>query len=179
MFCVKLLQDTLPLHPSYFGAASQQYITDLLYTRNEGKNTGTMMIIAIIDIDDISEAKIMPGTGMAMYDISYRAIIWRPFRGEVVDGLGLAPRLQSGLCRVLGEGGCAHASADESLGEYMIPAELKYTVEGSTPSFTDNDDQTIERSSQVRLRIKGIRGEMGQMYAIGSIREDYLGYASL
>ncbi|KAK0961538.1 DNA-directed RNA polymerase II subunit [Friedmanniomyces endolithicus] len=144
MFFVKLLQDTLPLHPSYFGAASQQYITDLLYARNEGKNTGTMMIIAIIDIDDISEAKIMPGTGMAMFDISYRAIIWRPFRGEVVDGL-------------------------------MIPAELKYTVEGSTPSFTDNDDQTIERGSQVRLRIKGIRGEMGQMYAIGSIREDYLG----
>ncbi len=61
----------------------------------------------------------------------------------------------------------------------MIPAELKYTVEGSTPSFTDNDDQTIERSSQVRLRIKGIRGEMGQMYAIGSIREDYLGCVSL
>ena len=61
----------------------------------------------------------------------------------------------------------------------MIPLQLKYTVEGSTPSFTDNVDQTIERGSQVRLRIKGIRGEMNQMYAIGSIREDYLGYAYL
>jgi DNA-directed RNA polymerase II subunit RPB7 len=59
----------------------------------------------------------------------------------------------------------------------MIPSQLRYTVEGSTPSFTDNVDQTIERGSQVRVRIKGIRGEMGQMYAIGSIREDYLGCA--
>ena len=58
----------------------------------------------------------------------------------------------------------------------MIPSSLKYTVEGSTPCFTDNEGQTIERESQVRLRIKGIRGEMGQMFAIGSIREDYLGY---
>jgi len=57
----------------------------------------------------------------------------------------------------------------------MIPPQLKYTVEGSTPSFTDNQDQTVERGSQVRLRIKGIRGEMDQMFAIGSIREDYLG----
>lgn len=59
----------------------------------------------------------------------------------------------------------------------MIPSTLKYTVEGATPSFTDGVDQTVERGSQVRLRIKGIRGEMGQMFAIGSIREDYLGYA--
>lgn len=50
-------------------------------------------------------------------------------------------------------------------------------MEGATPSFTDGVDQTVERGSQVRLRIKGIRGEMGQMFAIGSIREDYLGYA--
>ena len=57
----------------------------------------------------------------------------------------------------------------------MIPQQLKYTVEGATPSFTDGVDQTVERGSQVRLRIKGIRGEMGQMFAIGSIREDYLG----
>lgn len=28
----------------------------------------------------------MPGTGMAMYTISYRAVVWQPFRGEVVDG---------------------------------------------------------------------------------------------
>lgn len=57
----------------------------------------------------------------------------------------------------------------------MIPNSLKYSVEGSTPSYTDNEEQTIERGTQVRLRIKGIRGEMGNMFAIGSIREDYLG----
>ena len=57
----------------------------------------------------------------------------------------------------------------------MIPAQLKYSVEGSTPSFTDNSDQIVEKGTQVQLRIKGIRGEIGQMFAIGSIREDYLG----
>ena len=60
----------------------------------------------------------------------------------------------------------------------MIPQNFRYTMEGSTPSFADNEGQTIESKTQVRLRIKGIRSELGQMYAIGSIREDYLGYAT-
>jgi len=60
----------------------------------------------------------------------------------------------------------------------LIPPQLKYTVEGSTPSYTDNEGQVIERDSQVRLRIKGIRAEMNQMFAVGSIREDYLGYVT-
>ena len=54
---------------------------------------------------------------------------------------------------------------------------MKYNAEGSAPSFSEADGMTVERGSQVRLRIKGIRGELGQMFAIGSIREDYLGYA--
>jgi hypothetical protein len=58
----------------------------------------------------------------------------------------------------------------------MIPSQLKFSMEGATPSFADNEGQTVEAGSQVRLRIKGIRSELNQMYAIGSIREDYLGY---
>ena len=52
-------------------------------------------------------------------------------------------------------------------------------MEGATPSFADNEGQTVEAGSQVRLRIKGIRSELNQMYAIGSIREDYLGYEEI
>lgn len=60
----------------------------------------------------------------------------------------------------------------------MIPTSMKYNAEGSAPSFSDTEGMTVERGSQVRLRIKGIRGELGQMFAIGSIREDYLGYVA-
>lgn len=57
----------------------------------------------------------------------------------------------------------------------MIPKHLKYTAEGSTPAWTNHAEETVERGCQVRLRIKGIRGEIGSMYAIGTIAEDYLG----
>jgi hypothetical protein len=58
----------------------------------------------------------------------------------------------------------------------MIPTTMKYNAEGSTPVFSEADGTTVEKGSQVRVRIKGIRGELGQMFAIGSIKEDYLGW---
>ena len=59
----------------------------------------------------------------------------------------------------------------------MMPSAYKYNVEGSTPSYLDTaEGATIERDTEVRVRIKGLRGEIGNMYAIGSLKEDYLGY---
>nr|POF26361.1 dna-directed rna polymerase ii subunit rpb7 [Quercus suber] len=168
MFFVKQLEHRIDLHPSFLGGQALDYVMTRLYEEVEGQNMGNMMIISIIDIADISEPKIVPGTGEAQYDISYRAIIFRPFRGEVVDGLSEGNAAASFQT--------AHLLSKESdMHRQMIPSQLKYTVDGSTPSFTDNAEQTVERNSQVRLRIKGIRGEMSEMFAIGSIREDYLG----
>nr|POF12727.1 dna-directed rna polymerase ii subunit rpb7 [Quercus suber] len=167
MFFVKQLEHRIDLHPSFLGGQALDYVMTRLYEEVEGQNMGIMMIISIIDIADISEPKIVPGTGEAQYDISYRAIIFRPFRGEVVDGL---------VSSVVSNGFFVDvAGLSVFVSKAMIPSQLKYTVDGSTPSFTDNAEQTVERNSQVRLRIKGIRGEMSEMFAIGSIREDYLG----
>ncbi|KAF2214874.1 DNA-directed RNA polymerase subunit [Cercospora zeina] len=167
MFFVAHRTRDCTLHPSFFDNTADSRIRERLYEDMEGKVEGTEMIIQIIEIDEISEPVLVPGTGMAKYTLSYRAIVWRPFRGEVVDGQ---------VTSVVNNGFFVDVGAlSVFVSKAMIPPALKYSVEGSTPSFTDNSEQTIERGAQVRLRIKGIRGEMGSMYAIGSIREDYLG----
>ena len=58
----------------------------------------------------------------------------------------------------------------------MIPSDIKFDGNATPPQFTDNQDQVIERGTHIRVKIKGIRGEVGQMYAIATIKEDYLGY---
>lgn len=55
---------------------------------------------------------------------------------------------------------------------------MKFSMEGATPSFEDSDGQLVAAGIHIRLRIKGIRSELNQMFAIGSIREDFLGYDS-
>ena len=87
MFFVKELEHRIDLHPSFFSSTAQDYIRQKLYQDVEGTNSGTHMVIAVLSIDEISEPKIVPGTGFAQYNVGYRAIVWRPFKGEVVDGL--------------------------------------------------------------------------------------------
>jgi len=53
----------------------------------------------------------------------------------------------------------------------MIPSEIKFDGNATPPQFTDNGDQVIEKGTQIRVKIKGIRGEVGQMYAIATIKE--------
>jgi len=58
----------------------------------------------------------------------------------------------------------------------MIPSDIKFDGNATPPQFTDNADQVIERGTHIRVKIRGIRGEVGQMFAIATIKEDYLGY---
>ncbi len=89
MFFIKDLEHRIDLHPSFFNSSAESYVKAKLYQDVEGTNTGTMMIVAVTLIreDGISEPKITPGTGFATYNVAYQALVWRPFRGEVVDGL--------------------------------------------------------------------------------------------
>lgn len=57
----------------------------------------------------------------------------------------------------------------------MIPSDIKYDGHATPPQWTDGADQTIEKGTQIRLKIKGMRTDMGSLYAIGTIKEDYLG----
>lgn len=58
----------------------------------------------------------------------------------------------------------------------MIPSEIKFDGNATPPQFTDNADQVIERGTHIRVKIIGIRGEVGQMYAIATIKEvSYIG----
>lgn len=43
------------------------------------------------------------------------------------------------------------------------------------PQTYGSDEQTIEKGSRVRLKIVGVRADVGKMFAIGTIKEDFLG----
>lgn len=57
-----------------------------------------------------------------------------------------------------------------------MPKTCKYDANATPPQFTDHEGLTIESGSHVRVKIAGIRNEVGEIRAIGSINEDYLGY---
>ena len=57
----------------------------------------------------------------------------------------------------------------------MMPSEIKYDANATPPQWTNNADVVIETGTHVRVNIKGLRVEVGDMWAIGNINGDYLG----
>ncbi|KAK6958095.1 hypothetical protein Daesc_000888 [Daldinia eschscholtzii] len=146
MFFLYNLERRVTLHPSYFGKNMHELVTGKLLKDVEGTCTGSYYIISIMDTFDISEGRILPGSGLAEFTVGYRAVVWRPFKGETLTAL-----------------------------VKLIPQEVKWDPNATPPQFTNNEDTTIEVNTQVRVKIVGTRAEVGELWAIGSIKEDYLG----
>lgn len=44
-------------------------------------------MIAVTTIDNIGAGFIQPGRGFVVYPVKYKAIVFRPFKGEVLDAV--------------------------------------------------------------------------------------------
>ena len=84
MFFLRDLSRQLELHPSFFNNEARERLKSKLYDDIEGTCTGEYYIICIIDVFHISPGRVVPGTGQAVFDVEYRAIVWKPFKGETV-----------------------------------------------------------------------------------------------
>lgn len=87
MFFLHEMERVVNLHPSYFDKDTHKYITDTLYSDVEGTVAGQYYIVCVVSVIDISEPRVLPGSGFAEYTISFQAVVWRPFKGEVCDGM--------------------------------------------------------------------------------------------
>lgn len=57
----------------------------------------------------------------------------------------------------------------------LIPADIKWDPNATPPQYTDNGDQVIEKGTHLRIKLIGTRSDVGSMFAIGSVKEDFLG----
>jgi DNA-directed RNA polymerase II subunit RPB7 len=88
MFFVKELSRTMTLHPSFFNPTIRDILYNELIRAVEGTLQGDYYVICIFDTSiHISEGFVIPGTGRVEYTVDYRAVCFKPFRGEVVDGI--------------------------------------------------------------------------------------------
>ena len=87
MFFLRHLEREISIHPSFFGNNVNDRLKDQLYADLEGSCNGEYYIVCIMDVHDISPGKVRPGTGEAQFTILYRAILWKPFKGETVRSI--------------------------------------------------------------------------------------------
>jgi len=170
MFFIKDLSLSLTLHPSYFGANMQEYLRQKLLTDVEGTCTGQFgYIVCVLDSNniDVGKGRVLPGNlGYAEFDVRYKAVVWKPFKGEVVDGIVSSVNNMGFFADV--------GPLSVFISKHLIPSDMKYMPSHTPPAYI-SEDQVVMKNAKVRIKIIGTRADVNSISAIGSIKEDYLG----
>lgn len=166
------LEHEILLHPRYFGPNLLDTVKKKLFTEVEGTCTGKYgFVIAVTTIDNIGLGALQQGRGFALYPVKYKAIVFRPFKGEVLDAI-VTQVNKVGLFTQIGPLSCF-------VSRHSIPPENEFDPNSTPPCYRTADSETvIQEGDYIRLRIVGTRVDANDIFAVGSLMDDYLGLVS-
>ncbi|KAF8817730.1 Dna-directed Rna polymerase II RPB7 [Cardiosporidium cionae] len=157
----------ISVKPNQLGPRYEQCIEEMLRHSVEGQCDATFgYVVCVIRVVHREAGRIQDGTGMIVVSVRYQAIVFKPFKGEVLDGIvtdvnRLGFFVQAGPLKVF-------------VSRSAMPDGYEYNDDASFPCFTDSE-VTIKPQYEVRLRLQGVRFDRSNMFAIGTINADFLG----
>jgi len=123
-------------------------------------------IVHIFRVTDRSKPRIQDGTGFAVVDVSFEAIVFRPFKNEVIDCV-VSEVTRLGFFAFFGP-------MKVFVSKSCIPEDMAFQPDTNSISNSDNT-QMISVDTEVRVRILGVRRDGANLFSIGTIDADYLG----
>ncbi|BAM38741.1 DNA-directed RNA polymerase II [Theileria orientalis strain Shintoku] len=155
------------LKPSQLGPNYQQNIEEMLRDQVEGHCTAKYgYVVCVIRIVHNDMGRVQDGTAMIVVNVKYQAIVFKPFKDEVLDAI---------VTDVNKLGFFAQAGPLKAfVSRNSIHPNFVYDNDGAYPCYTDGTIN-IRAQSEVRMRLQGIKYDNANMFAIATINADHLG----
>lgn len=167
MFYHLQLNHELSLHPRYFGDQLLETVKQKLYCDVEGTCTGKHgFVIAITSIENIGDGIIQSSTGFATYQLKFKAVVFRPFKNEVLDGI-VEQVNKVGIFLKTGPLSCF-------ISRHSIPNDMAFDATTSCYRTAD-ETMIITAGASIRYKVVGTRVDASDIFAIGTLMDDYLG----
>jgi len=171
MFYVKTLEHEITLEPVHFGHKLRPTIVRLLKEEVEGlalANFGYVVNVIAVPEDQIRSGIIEYDSGNVIFTVKYTALLLRPFINEVLDAV-------VSQCNPLGFFAfCGPLRIFVS--KHSMPEDMFNGFDNTKDAWISDDREVVIGSgSGVRLKIKGRTVEQGNITAIGTIKDNYLG----
>lgn len=170
MFFHVELQKNVLLPPRAFGPNLIKTVLQRLRQEVEGSCTGRhgyIVLVTTVSPGGIGPGVLQPTTGLAKYDVTYRCLVFKPLKGEVLDAV---------VTSVSKFGFFADAGPMQLfVSNYHIPEDMKFTADDEPCFVTDDGQVRVVTGSEVRLRIVGTRHDGVGIFGIGSMKGDFLG----
>jgi DNA-directed RNA polymerase II subunit RPB7 len=157
---------SITLPPSSLGPHFHDQLQAALRQQLEGSTSTNHdgLIVHLLNVKNFSTPRIQESTAYAVVECSFRSIVYRPFKNEIVD--------------------CIVDSIDKNgffgwvgpmrvfISKSSMPDDFSYD---ERTNVYEGSEQRIISGSEVRVKIVGVRKDGGKLYAVGTIDSDYLG----
>jgi DNA-directed RNA polymerase II subunit RPB7 len=125
----------------------------------------------VTEVLDIGKGKIREGAGLVTFPIRYMAVVFRPFKGEVLDAVVTTVNKMGFFAEV--------GPLQVFVSKHLIPNDMEFDSQSNPASYvsqiSDEQPMRVTKDSEVRLRIMGTRVDATEIFAIGTIKDEYLG----
>ena len=171
MFYVKTLEHEIVLQPVHFGSKLKATIVRLLKEEVEGlalANYGFVVNVIEVPEDQIKSGIIEYDSGDVVFTVKYTALLLRPFINEVLDAT-VSQCNQLGFFAYVGP-------LRIFVSKHSMPEDMFNGFDPDKDAWISDDKEVVISSGcGVRLKIKGRTVEQGNITAIGTIKDSYLG----
>ncbi|OQV20217.1 DNA-directed RNA polymerase II subunit RPB7 [Hypsibius exemplaris] len=163
------LEHEVILHPQYFGPNLMDSVKQKLYSEVEGTCSGKYgFVIAVTQVVSVGAGFIQPGQGFVVYPVKYKAVVFRPFKGEVCDAVVTQVNKVGIFCE-MGPLSCF-------VSRHSIPAEMEFDPAATPACYRSKDEElVIQPDDEIRVKIVGTRVDAKDIFAIGTLMDDFLG----
>lgn len=163
MFFVMSLNRTLVINPRFLGPQLEPTLKRRLKELVEGTvNPRFGFIICVLSIEELGDGLVKDGTGDVLFDIKYQAVVFKPFKGEVLDGV--VTEVKENVVHVnVGPLRGAIANSNMPPGYRFAPQENVYLCDGR--------NEKIGVGSEIRFQLLGVTIKTGSFFFVGIIND--------
>ena len=171
---------TLQMEPKEYGPNLRETVKSKLVEVVENtcsERYGFMLKVFNVDIERlegrIESTGMTPGRGgTATFSVQYDAIVFRPFKGEVLTGQVESAQQQGVFCR------CGPMQVFISKANLADDDNnFKWYGDRTPACWMSDDERKIEEKTTLRLKLMGVRlsNDISKSSAVGLITDDHLG----
>lgn len=172
-FHIELERDLL-LYPRHFGPNIKDYLIEKLISKVEGSCSGRHgFIICVTGVTSTGDGRIREGAGVVTFPMKFNAIVFRPFKGEVLDAIVTTVNKMGFFAEV--------GPLQVFVSKHQVPRDMVFDAQSNPVSYVQqnlDEPMRVTKDSEVRLRVIGTHFDATEIRAIGTIKENYLGLIS-
>lgn len=101
-------------------------------------------------------------------DVSYSAVLFRPFKNEVLDAVCTLATSEHGIM-------CRTGPCEIFVSHLQMPEDIKFNHERGDCWVSDDETSTISDGTVVRLRVLGTVLDAGAIKVVGTLNDSFLG----